>query len=96
VIKSNLKPEKSINGNLNYVWKIPVGDQLINLDASAFYTYFSNKIVGDFDTDPEKIIYDNLHGYGISRGASLNVDYTFNFPLSVNLGSDLSGCLSEI
>jgi len=86
VIQSNLKPEKSVNGNLNYVWKIPVDDKLINLDASAFYTYFSNKIVGDFDTDPEKIIYDNLNGYGISRGASMNVDYSFNFPLSVNLG----------
>ena len=86
VIQSNLKPEKSVNGNLNYVWKIPVGDKLINLDASAFHTYFSNKIVGDFDTDPEKIIYDNLNGYGISRGASMNVDYSFNFPLSVNLG----------
>lgn len=86
VIQSNLKPEKSFNGNVNYVWKIPVGDQLINLDASAFYTYFSNKIVGDFDTDPAKIIYDNLQGYGISRGVSLNLDYTFDFPLSVNLG----------
>lgn len=86
VIKSNLKPERSINGNLNYIWKIPVGERLINLDASAFYTYFSNKIVGDFDTDPDKIIYDNLHGYGISRGASMNIDFSFSFPLSVNLG----------
>ncbi|MEY8761632.1 TonB-dependent receptor plug domain-containing protein [Chryseobacterium tongliaoense] len=86
VIKSDLKPEKSINGNLNYIWKISVGDRLINLDASAFYTYFSNKIVGDFDTEPDKIIYDNLHGYGISRGASMNVDFSFSFPLSVNLG----------
>ncbi|UFH31415.1 TonB-dependent receptor [Chryseobacterium sp. C-71] len=86
VIQSNLKPEKSINGNLNYVWKIPVGDKLINVDASAFYTYFSNKIVGDFDTDPQKIIYDNLNGYGISRGASMNVDFSFSFPLSVNFG----------
>lgn len=86
LIQSDLKPEKSINGNLNYVWKIPVNDKLINFDASAFYTYFSNKIVGDFDSDPEKIIYDNLHGYGISRGASLNLDYSFNFPLSVNFG----------
>ena len=86
LIQSNLKPEKSINGNLNYVWKIPVGDRLVNLDASAFYTYFSNKIVGDFDTDPQKIIYDNLNGYGISRGASMNVDFSFSFPLSVNFG----------
>ena len=86
VIQSNLKPEKSINGNLNYVLKIPVGDKLINVDASAFYTYFSNKIVGDFDTDPQKIIYDNLNGYGISRGASMNVDFSFSFPLSANLG----------
>lgn len=86
VIQSQLKPEKSINGNLNYVWKIPAGDKLINVDASVFYTYFSNKIVGDFDTDPQKIIYDNLNGYGISRGASINVDFSFSFPLSVNLG----------
>ncbi|MCJ8155433.1 TonB-dependent receptor [Chryseobacterium sp. SSA4.19] len=86
MVQSDLKPERSVNGNLNYIWKIPVNDRLINLDASAFYTYFSNKIVGDFDSDPEKIIYNNLHGYGISRGASLNLDYTFNFPLSVNLG----------
>jgi len=86
VIQSDLKPERSVNGNLNYIWKIPAGDRLINLDASAFYTCFSNKIVGDFDSDPGKIIYDNLHGYGISRGASLNVDYSFSFPLSINAG----------
>ena len=86
VIQSDLKPERSINGNLNYVWKIPVGNRMINLDASAFYTYFSNKIVGDFDKDPQKIIYDNLQGYGVSRGASMNLDYSFGFPLSINLG----------
>ncbi|MFY1047096.1 TonB-dependent receptor plug domain-containing protein [Chryseobacterium sp. GP-SGM7] len=86
VIQSDLKPEKSINGNLNYMWKISAGDKLLTLDASAFYTHFSNKIVGDFDTDPQKIIYDNLNGYGISRGVSLNLDYSFNFPLSINFG----------
>ena len=86
VIRSDLKPERSINGNLNYIWKIPVADRLINLDASAFYTYFSNKIVGDFDSEPDKIIYDNLLGYGVSRGLALNIDYSFSFPLNVNLG----------
>ncbi|WP_292008471.1 TonB-dependent receptor [Chryseobacterium sp.] len=86
IIKADLKPERSVNGNLNYVWKIPVGSRFLNLDTSAFYTYFSNKIVGDFDTDPDKIIYDNLHGYGISRGLSMNMDFSFTFPLTVNLG----------
>ncbi|MCY0978032.1 TonB-dependent receptor [Chryseobacterium wangxinyae] len=86
VIQSDLKPERSVNGNLNYMWKIPVGDRMINFDASAFYTYFSNKIVGDFDSEPDKIIYDNLQGYGVSRGLSLNLDYSFSFPFSINLG----------
>jgi len=86
VIKSDLKPERSVNGNLNYMWKIPVGGRMISLDASAFYTYFSNKIVGDFDSEPDKIIYDNLQGYGVSRGLSLNLDYSFSFPLSLNFG----------
>jgi outer membrane receptor for ferrienterochelin and colicins len=25
VVKSDLQPERSVNGNLNYIWKIPVG-----------------------------------------------------------------------
>ncbi|WP_162087132.1 TonB-dependent receptor plug domain-containing protein [Chryseobacterium aquaeductus] len=86
LIKSNLEPERSVNGNFNYIWKIPINERIINLDASAFYTYFSNKIVGDFDSEPDKIIYDNLKGYGVSRGLSMNLDYTFGFPLSLNLG----------
>ncbi len=86
VIRSDLKPERSVNGNINYIWKIPAGKRMVNLDASVFYTYFSNKIVGDFDSEPDKIIYDNLHGYGISRGASVNAEYSFDFPLSLNIG----------
>jgi len=86
VVRSDLKPERSVNGNINYIWKIPAGNRMVNLDASVFYTYFSNKIVGDFDSEPDKIIYDNLNGYGISRGASVNAEYSFNFPLSFNIG----------
>lgn len=86
VIRSDLKPERSVNGNINYIWKIPATTRMVNLDASVFYTYFSNKIVGDFDSEPDKIIYDNLNGYGVSRGASVHAEYSFNFPLSFNIG----------
>lgn len=86
VITEALLPERSYNANLNYVWKVPTDKLYANIDATAFYTYFTNKIVGDFDADPNKIIYSNLNGYSISQGISLNVDATFNFPLKAMFG----------
>ena len=86
VITEALKPERSFNGNLNYVLKVPTDFAFINFDITGFYSYFTNKIVGDFDTDPTKIIYDNLKGHAISQGVSLNTDVTFTFPLKVLAG----------
>ena len=77
VIKSALKPERSWNGNLNYSGIIRHSKGFVNIEVSAFYTYFSNKIVGDFLTDPSKIIYDNLAGYAVSKGFTLNTDINF-------------------
>ncbi len=74
IIRNALKPEQSWNVNLNYSAQHPLVNGYLSLDASAFFTYFTNKIVGDFMTDPELIIYDNLSGYAISRGFSLNAD----------------------
>ena len=86
VIKGNLKPERSLNSNLNYVWKWPAKAYVLNLDVTGFYSYFTNKIVGDFDTDPTRIIYSNLNGYAVSRGVSSNVELMFNFPLKLTSG----------
>lgn len=87
VIQSALKPEQSWNGNLNYTRFISKGKGFANIDATAFYTYFTNRIIADYDTDPNKIIYDNLDGYAVSRGVSLNTDITFGFPLKLNIGA---------
>jgi len=84
-----LKPETSWNTNLNYVKKITTENAFITLDASAFYTYFSNRILPDYETDPNKIIYSNLNGHSISQGVSLNSDITFYNGLSINLGATL-------
>ncbi len=86
-IEEALKPEQSYNSNLNYVLTLPVGQNFINLDATAFYSYFTNKITGDYNTDPNKIIYRNLTGHAISRGLSLNMNMNFNIPLHVMLGA---------
>jgi outer membrane receptor for ferrienterochelin and colicins len=72
-ITENLKPEQSWNINLNFNKKILLNEGFFGLDASAFYTYFSNKIIPDYDT-PDKIIYKNLDGFLISRGSNVNID----------------------
>ncbi len=86
-IKSALKPEKSYNANINYIKKIYSNNgTFIGLDGSVFYTYFNNRIVGDFITDPNKIIYDNLKGYAVSKGITLNMDIAFTNGLKVLAG----------
>lgn len=86
VIQEELNPERSINANLNYVLKVPTENVFMGFDFTGFYSYFSNKIVGDFDTDPNKIIYQNLNGHAITRGISLNTDFAFTFPLKLMVG----------
>lgn len=86
VIKNDLNPEKSYNANLNYVYAQTFGFGHFNLDATAFYSHFTNKIIGDFESDPNLIVYDNLDGYAVSQGISVNADFVFQFPLKVNVG----------
>jgi outer membrane receptor for ferrienterochelin and colicins len=84
-----LDPETSWNANLNYVKKINTENSFITLDASAFYTYFNNRILPDYETDPNKIIYANLEGFSVSQGISLNADFLFTNGLAINTGATL-------
>ncbi len=87
VFQEALKPETSWNGNITFTKKFYAGNgTFINLDAAAFYTYFDNKIIPDYDTDPNKIIYANLDGHGVTRGASLNLDMTFDMGMKIMAG----------
>lgn len=89
VFTDALKPETSWNANINAVKKIYIGGTYIGLDATAFYTYFNNRIIPDYETDPNKIIYSNLNGYAVSKGVSLNIDVAFESGLKLLLGSTL-------
>ena len=84
-----LDPETSWNANVNYVKKINTENSFITIDASAFYTYFNNRILPDYETDPNKIIYANLQGSSVSQGISLNADVLFTNGLAINAGATL-------
>ncbi|MCE7071678.1 TonB-dependent receptor [Dyadobacter sp. CY327] len=87
IVKEALNPEQSWNVNVNYVKKIVTGSSFIGLDASVFYTHFTNRILPDYDTNPNEIIYDNLDGYAVSKGVNLNLDFNFPFPLKIIAGA---------
>ena len=88
VFLNNLEPEKSWNVNLNYVKKIYLKQgAIIDFDMSVFKTQFSNKIIPDYDTNPNKIIYDNLNGKSISQGVSININSLFKNGIRFNLGA---------
>jgi outer membrane receptor for ferrienterochelin and colicins len=86
VITEALRPERSVNANINYMLKKVMGTTHANMDVTVFYTRFSNQVTADFDTDPNKIIYDNLDGFAVSKGLSLNTGFTFGFPLNLMNG----------
>lgn len=87
IIVSDLKPEQSINANLNYVTKFYKEKFNFGIDISAFYTRFSNRIIADYDTDPNKIYFNNLNGYAISQGINFNLDIELlKIPLKILLG----------
>lgn len=87
VFKGSLDPEKSWNLNLNYVQKFYLRrGKIIDVDLSVFNTTFSNKIIPNYDDNPNQIIYGNLNGTSISRGASLNVNLFSSGGLRINTG----------
>ncbi len=89
VIAEELKPEKSYNVNLNYTYRIPFSNGFMVLDGSAWYTLFTNQILPDYDTNPDEIIYQNLHGRAISKGISLSAEWNIQNRFRSQLGFTL-------
>ena len=96
VFLDELKPEQSWNINFNFVQKFYLTKGgIIDFDLSLFKTHFSNKIIPDYDTHPNLIIYDNLNGHSVNNGLSLNVNLLAQGGLRINLGSTLIDTYAE-
>ncbi len=88
IIEGALEPEQSYNVNLNYLKKLYTKNgQIFTLDASAWFTYFTNAIIPDYDTNPNQIIYGNLDGNSTSKGLSFNVDALLGSGINASVGA---------
>jgi outer membrane receptor for ferrienterochelin and colicins len=90
IVLEELKPERSYNTNLNYLKKIYTNNgNFFVLETTAWYTYFTNSIIPDYDSNPNEIIYKNLDGFAVTKGISANLDMVFNNGLKLILGATI-------
>ena len=75
VFTERLRPEESWNATSNLMKKVYTSSgNYFGLDASLFFTHFSNQIIPDYESNPNEIRYANLDGTSRSKGVSLNFD----------------------
>ncbi|MBX7052598.1 MAG: TonB-dependent receptor [Flavobacteriales bacterium] len=91
-----LKPETSWNYNIHFSRKIFQSENSnITFECSGYYTRFGNRIIADYLTDPNKIIYANLQGKAISRGITANVSLFLRQRWTVYLGINVQDVYRE-
>jgi len=88
VFTEDILPEKSWNVNINWNQKLySKFGTIFDLDLSVFKTEFSNRILPDYETNPNQIIYSNLDGKSVTQGVTLNINSLSANGLKVNLGA---------
>lgn len=89
IVLEDLKPEQSYNLNASYLKQWYFGSNVLQLEASTWYTYFTNAIFPDYDSNPNQIIYSNLDGHATSQGVSANIDLILGNGLKFLVGTTL-------
>ena len=88
VFTEAILPEKSWNVNINWNQKLySKYGTIFDFDLSVFKTEFSNRILPDYETNPNQIIYSNLDGKSITQGITININSLSANGLKVNLGA---------
>lgn len=85
VFNEDLEPEESQSITASLEQIIPFGTNPMVVSLDGFYTHFSNKIIPDYDQDPNLIVYENLDGFSVTRGFSVGLEQNFTaLPITYN------------
>ncbi|SMG34672.1 outer membrane receptor for ferrienterochelin and colicins [Marivirga sericea] len=86
LITEDLDPERSFNVGLGFQHVYTFGNQQGSIELDGFYTYFTNKIIPNYET-PGFIIYANSEAYAYTRGLSANINHQLGARLYLNVGA---------
>ena len=90
IFTEKILPEKSWNTTINWSKKLySKFGAIFDLDFSVFNTEFSNRILPDYESNPNQIIYSNLDGKSVTKGASINLNSSYANGLKINIGATL-------
>lgn len=96
VFREDLEPERSRSLTASAEHIFPLGANPLTVRLDGFYTRFSNKIIPDYDRDPDLIVYDNLEGRSVTRGASIELDQNLTvLPLSYDASVTVMDVFTE-
>lgn len=75
VVESGLLPERSYGQYVEWDFNLLKPLYYIKTTTSLFSNMFTNRILPDYDTDPQKIIFENLDGKLTHRGLNLQIQW---------------------
>ena len=90
VFAERLEPERSYNLTASVQQILPFGTSPLTLDLDGCYTHFSDRIILDYDQNPNLIVYGNLSGHSVSHGVAINLSQNFTrLPITYTAGFTL-------
>ena len=96
VFAEELAPERSRSVTASVEHIVPFGGHPLTVSVDGFYTRFSNKIIPNYDRDPDLIVYENLDGFSVTRGFTVGLNQNFTtFPVSYNASFTLSDVYTD-
>lgn len=72
-VEGDLTPELSWNANGSANWTVGGERWFADIDLHAFATQFTNRLLADYNAEPNAIIYRNMPGVGWTRGIGVDV-----------------------
>ena len=76
-IEPDIAMEEAWNNGISTAFYIPIGEQMLKLNAEYYHTNFLNQLVVDYDSDPSQIRLRNLKGLSYSN--TFQVDASMDY-----------------
>lgn len=86
IISSGLQPERSYGQYLEWDFNVLKQNYYFKFNSGIFSNVFTNRILPDYDTDPQKIIFNNLDGRLTHRGLNVDIQWGLHSQWDLSVG----------